>query len=143
MKSAVIDASVAVKYVFQEPYSEQAAALIDNATYLHAPAHWLAEAATGLWSKVAIHRTLPAADLQPRLAFLASLPVVTAQLTALIVPAAALSLDLRLTLYDTLYLALAERQNAPLVSDDRKLIDAARQQARFKNLVVWIGDLAP
>ena len=133
MRTAVIDASVALKYVFEEPHSDRAAMLIDTAAQLYAPAHWMAEAATGLWSKVAFHRTLAAADLQPRLAFLASLPIVTTELAKLIVPAAALSL----------HLALAERTGAPLVSDDRKLIDTAVQDARFKDLVVWIGDFAP
>jgi predicted nucleic acid-binding protein len=50
------------------------------------------------------------------------------------------AVDLRLTVYDTLYLALAERLNIPLVTADRKLYDRASSAARDSGLVRWIAD---
>lgn len=87
-----------------------------------------------------VHRMLSTGDLRPHLAFLASLPVIVTQLCELIGPAASLSPEVRLTLHDTLYLALAEQQGVPLVSADQTLIDAARKQTRLRDLLVWIGD---
>ena len=45
----VVDASVALKWVFDEPESEAAVALRDEE--LVAPALWLAEAANALWRR--------------------------------------------------------------------------------------------
>jgi predicted nucleic acid-binding protein len=142
VKTAILDASIAVKAVVQEPHSRNTLTLLRTAQTLHAPAHWLAEAANALWAKVSIHKTLHPDELPPRLAFLAGMPVMVAQLPELIGPAAAIALDLRLTVYDALYLALAQRLDAPLVSDDRKLLAAAARDTRFSQLAVWIGDVS-
>jgi hypothetical protein len=39
---------------------------------------------------------------------------------------------LGITIYDSLYLALAERQDATLVTDDRRLLQAARRDERLR-----------
>ena len=143
MKAAVLDASIAVKIVTQEDYSEKADLLIRNVQALHAPAHWLAEAANVLWAKVAIRRTLAPELLVARLDFLVKLTVETTPLAVLVVPAGEIAMELNVSVYDALYLALTERISAPLVSDDRKLISAATRTARFRQNVIWIGDFAP
>jgi predicted nucleic acid-binding protein len=140
MRGAVIDASLAVKWVVAEEDSDRALVILRGVETLHAPAHWLAEAGTALWAKAAIHRLLSAAELQERLAFLASLPVAAAPLPGLIGAAGALALDLHLTVYDTLYLALAERLDLPLVTADRKLHERVASEARLAGLIRWIGD---
>jgi predicted nucleic acid-binding protein len=40
--------------------------------------------------------------------------------------AAAMAIDLRHPIYDCFYLALAERERAPLISTDKRLLAAAR-----------------
>ena len=47
MIAAVVDASVAVKWVVEEP--DSAAAGVLAGPLLHAPAHWLAKAANVVW----------------------------------------------------------------------------------------------
>jgi predicted nucleic acid-binding protein len=65
LKEAVVDASVAVKWVVEEKHSAQATLLL-NYDALHAPAHWRAEAANALWAKV-FRGDLTAADAEERL----------------------------------------------------------------------------
>ena len=141
MRVAVIDASIAVKAATLEDYSPNTLVLLRTVPVLHAPAHWLAEAANTLWAKVAVRKTLEPHLFAARLDFLSSMPVARAPLQGLLTQAGAIALELRVTIYDALYLALAERLRAPLVSDDRKLIKAASANARFADLVVWIADI--
>lgn len=141
MKAVVIDASVAIKWVYDEADSDRALCLLHDVPSLHAPAHWLAEAATGLWSKSAIHALLTPVEFEQRLAFLASLPVVLAPLGGLVAAAGRIALDLRLTVYDTLYLALAEQLDLPFVTADRRLFQRAAAEPRFVTRLVWIGDV--
>jgi predicted nucleic acid-binding protein len=42
LRAVTLDASVAVKWVIDEPYSEQALLLLSEGVKLHAPGHWLA-----------------------------------------------------------------------------------------------------
>ena len=55
--SVVIDASVALKWVFDEPDSEAAEALRNEE--LIAPALWLAEAGNALWRRLSAARSPP------------------------------------------------------------------------------------
>lgn len=139
MKAAVVDASVAVKWVIAEAHSDRALLVLRQAMTLHAPSHWLAEAANALWAKVSVHHVLSAAEMRTRLGFLSSLPIIVAPLPDLVGMAGDLSLDLGLTVYDTLYLALAEKVGAPLITADRKLHE--RASARFAGRLCWIGDV--
>ena len=140
MKAAIVDASVAVKIVTQEDHSDRADALIRNVPALHAPAHWLAEASNVLWAKVAIRRTLAPELLMARLNFLVRLAIETTPLSALAIPAGAIAMELNVSVYDALYLALVERLDAPLISDDRKLIAVAQKTTRFEKKIIWIGN---
>lgn len=139
MKAVVIDASVAVKWVFDEPNSDAAHRLLRDCEFLHAPAHWLAEAATALWAKSALHRVLSRSESLARIEFLAGLPVRVAPLHEIIVRAGDMAHELTLTVYDTLYLALAERLGLTCVTADRKLFDCAARVPALGALVRWIG----
>ena len=58
MKIAVVDASVAVKWVVDEEDADSAAWLLLNAGTLIAPAHWLAEATNALWTSCTLRGEL-------------------------------------------------------------------------------------
>jgi predicted nucleic acid-binding protein len=134
----VVDASVAIKWVLTEPFEREARALAESGENLIAP-DWIAgEVASVLW------KWDRRGDLRPgeATAFLneilagpldlhASLPEVPRALT--------LALELGHSVYDCVYLALAEREGADLVTADRKFFDrgkASKHRARF----AWIGD---
>ncbi len=141
MKAAVLDASVAAKWVLPEPHADRALALLRTVQTLHAPAHWMAEAANALWARVVIRRELGADEIRPRIAFLVGAPVQVTALSDILTEATALALELRSTVYDALYVALAEKLDLPLITADRKLCERAAAMPRFAERVVWIGDL--
>jgi predicted nucleic acid-binding protein len=120
VEEAVIDASVAIKWVVAEPLSEQAISLLEG-TRMSAPAHWQAEAVNGIWGWV--HRGgISAEDAEERASRLLTAPVAIAPLGPLLGRALKLSIALGLTIYDSLYIALAEERGIPLVTNDRKLL---------------------
>lgn len=120
MRAAVIDASVATKWVAPEPFSDQAKLLL-NGTEMCAPAHWQAEVVNALWSKVH-HGEWSASFATERASALMRAPVEAVPLPALIDRALKHSIALRITIYDSLYVALAEMRRIPLVTADGKLL---------------------
>ena len=125
---AVVDASVAVKWLFTEDGTAEARQLLARRITLHAPDFILIEAANVIWKKT---RRREAADAQPYLRELARLGdlVALAPAAELVIHAAAISLRIDHPVYDCLYLACAEVEEAPLVTADRRLRDAARNRA--------------
>ncbi len=117
----VVDASVAVKWFIQEPDRPAARRLLEPDSRLVAPDLIVAEVASAVWKRVV------AGEGDPRQAPLmaASLPRFFARLLPL-APLAARALEiasaLRHPVYDCFYLALAEREEATLVTADRRLI---------------------
>lgn len=140
MKAAVVDASVAIKWVVDEEFSEQAGALLTG-TALCAPAHWQAEAMNGIWGYVRRGR-ISAADARLRAAAMINAPVEPVPLAALLDRAFELALTLRLTVYDALYVALARARSIPLVSDDRKLLQRMKGEPTLATLARPLAELS-
>jgi predicted nucleic acid-binding protein len=135
----VVDAAVAVKWVIAEDHAEAALHLLEPGHSLSAPAHWLAEAGNALWA--ACRRgELSEHQAQARIVALAEAPVAAAPLAPLAAAALTIALRLRVTPCDALYLALAERQDATLVTADRRLFDAARGDRQLRGRVRWVGE---
>ena len=138
MSRFVVDASVAAKWVIEEAFSAESASLLAG-DELVAPDHWLAEAANVLWSKV-YRGELATMDATERLAVLLRAPVAGVPLAGLAEPAFAIAAAHRVTVYDALYLALAQRQQAPFVTADLKLVKRlARSDLAARML--YVGDL--
>jgi predicted nucleic acid-binding protein len=137
--NVVVDASVAVKWVVAENDAEAALRLLDGRRDLFAPAHWLAEAANALWA--ACRRgELSEQQAHARVIALTEAPVAVVPLAQLAAAAMTIALRLGLTLYDALYLAVAEQQDATLVTADRRLFDAARRDKDLRARVRWIAN---
>ena len=138
IKAAVVDASVAVKWVVPENGSDRARLLAQ--TKLEAPDLLSVECANILWKKVRLgHLTRrEAADC---LRLLLGMPVAVAASRELLDSALRLSLELDHPVYDCLYLALALQRRFPLVTADEKLAKAARKQRNLAASVVLLSDL--
>jgi predicted nucleic acid-binding protein len=120
LRAAVIDASVAIKWVAPEDFSTQALSLL-NGPQLFAPAHWLSEAVNGVWGK--FHRGQWSAPVtRARAAALMQAPIKPVALPELMERAIERAITLRLTVYDSLYISLAEARGIPLITDDGKLL---------------------
>jgi len=120
----VVDASVAVKWVLDEPATERAVALRESDRDLIAPSLIHAEIGSALWRAVLRGDVAaPAASnaLKAAVAHYARIIV----LQELAVGALELATQLRHPIYDCFYLALAQRERCVLVTADRRLLNAA------------------
>jgi predicted nucleic acid-binding protein len=133
---AVIDASVAVKWVVPETDSDRAAALA--AYRLSAPDLLDAECANVLWVKVT-RGELSEADALTRIARLIAAPVDRVPCRELAAAALKLSIDLGHPAYDCLYLALAIRAAVPLVTADVKFLKAVVSHPYLASHIVGLG----
>lgn len=102
MDAAVVDASVAVKWVVQEEGSEAAASLIG--LELTAPTLFIVECANALWAKSRRGELAPE-EMGGRIALLQNAPVELVPSESLIEEATELALRLKHPVYDCIYLA--------------------------------------
>ena len=132
----VVDASVVIKWVVDEPGSADALTLLTAHTLI-APDLVLPECANILWKKVRrrersaeealfASRLIEAADLQLR------------ELLPLFGPSVELAAELDHPAYDCTYLALALQEQLQFVTADESLVRKLRQhdQARFRDLAL-------
>lgn len=131
--AAVVDASVALKWVLNEAGSDWSRGLATGGTRLVAPALLWTECANGLWR---IARASPPGALDAADAFevIAAMPVRIVEV-GLPLQATALRLGVRLDhpVYDCLYLALALSEGVPLATAD----------TRFLRVIARAGILPP
>jgi predicted nucleic acid-binding protein len=138
MEAAIVDASVAVKWLVQEPGSEQARLL--SRARLEAPDLLPVECANILWKKVRV-RDLSREEALARLQLLLQAPVSLAVSRILLEPAIEISFDLRHPVYDCVYLALALQRQVPLVTADERLVAAVRKLPRLAAHVILLASL--
>ena len=124
--SLVVDASVAAKWVLPEPDFSQAERLRQSGEALIAPTLVLAEIGNAVWKR-AIRGELTAADAESAVRLAAVLFSSLLPMEQLAIRANALAIGLRHPIYDCFYLALAEREDATLVTADARLIVAAKK----------------
>jgi predicted nucleic acid-binding protein len=139
IEAAVVDASVAVKWVVEESGSDLARSL--SIAKLEAPDLLLVECANILWKKVRIG-DLTRQDAKGRLGVLQHAPVKYTAGRELLASAMDVSFELQYPIYDCLYVALAMRREIPLVTADERLTRAARKLRKFVGQVVLLAELA-
>lgn len=117
----VIDASVALKWVLNEPDKDAADALMRDD--LFAPDLLRIEAANALW---AIQRRggMTADEVQNRLALLVASPVRFSSYPDDVDEALSIACRLKHPVYDCVYLALAIRERATMVTADKRFLAA-------------------
>ena len=140
MRAVVVDASVAVKWVVEEAHSDKAAVLLAYDA-MHAPDHWQAEAVNVLWAK-AFRGDLSMAEAEERMTVLMRAPVISSPIAGLMARAFAISAARQVTIYDSLYVALAEKLDVPMVTADERLVRSLASDAALGGRMVWLGDLA-
>lgn len=134
--SIVIDASVALKWVLDEPGGDAADALLDEE--LIAPALWLLEAANALWRR-SQRGELTADEARERLEELYNAPVATTAIADDLPAAADLAGRLGHPVYDCLYLAVALRENTYVVTADVRFHAIVDTYATLKGAVRLLG----
>lgn len=141
MSGFVVDASVAVKWLVDEPLSAQAAKLLDDDLPLAAPELIYAEAANALWA-IARRGNIDADDVREALDLLADAPLaVPSSMKQLMAAAARLAIDLDHPVYDCMYLALAIQEQRPVITADRRFSNALRDHPYLSRQVIALEDL--
>lgn len=118
----VLDASVLVKLVTEEPGSDAARALLAKEADLSMPQLAVLEVASALSKKVRYHG-LPIEQAQQALATLTGFGIDTVPDSGLIERAMMLSVEMGHAIQDCMYLALAEAFHGQLITADRKFSD--------------------
>ncbi|MDE0704205.1 MAG: type II toxin-antitoxin system VapC family toxin [Rhodospirillaceae bacterium] len=136
----VVDASVAVKWLVAEDDADVAEALATGGHDLHAPRLMASEVANALWRKAR------AGEIERRAAgiLLANLPDIPLHWSAdefVSADAVRLALALDHPVYDCVYLALAHRIDARVVTADRRFTTAVAQ-TEHGEAVMTIADCA-
>jgi predicted nucleic acid-binding protein len=123
----VIDASVAIKWVVEEPGTAEALAL--RRARLHAPDLLVAECANILWKKVRLGQLTPEeASLAAQLLERADMEL--APMRKLMREATALAIEFEHPAYDFVYLCLALSKGCAFVTADERLLRKLAQAAR-------------
>jgi predicted nucleic acid-binding protein len=138
MKHFVIDASVLVKLFFEEEHSRASVHYVENASELLAPDLIWVETANVVWKRLR-RGEVAAEDAGELVQEMLRLPILTSASFELVSPAMALAADTGRTVYDCLYLALAIRENVPLLTGDERLVNALRT-GPFARRIVFVGD---
>lgn len=122
--SLIVDASVAAKWVAEEPGSDRARAVF-LADECWAPALIMAEVGNALWKKHRARRL----SVEQAVAALQALPerMRLFDNTALASRAFTFATELDHPVYDCFYLALAERERCALVTADARLLAATKR----------------
>jgi len=132
----VVDASVAVKWVLNEPRTEAALALRDE--QLIAPALWLSEAANALWRHVRLAE-MTSDEAFTRMDELENAPVASFAIEPHVARALEIATQINHPVYDCFYLALALREGIMLVTDDRRFAAAAATRPELAVQVRLLG----
>ncbi len=141
MTGYVVDASVAVKWLVNEAFSEEAASLLDNRTTLIAPELLFAEAANALWA-LCRRGDIAKEDFAEAEDVLKAAPVaVPHSMRQLAASAARLAVDLGHPAYDCFYLALAVHEQYPVITADRRIYDVVRKHPYLSDRIVHVESL--
>lgn len=136
----VIDASVAVKWLVAEEWSDVAALLrndVESAgNTIVCPPHFRGKVANAVYQQLR-RRALIVVEAEQAIAILNGINVTTFAAPDLYDQAFALALRYQLaTIYDALYVAVAQELQVPLWTDDRRLLNALGGDFPY---VRWIG----
>jgi predicted nucleic acid-binding protein len=133
------DASVGIKWYVPEPESSEAARLLDSRFDLHIPTYFFTEVASVLQRKVAVERTLSAAEALSAFQLLQKVPMTIHATESLLEPAFRHGVRYRRPVYDSLYLVLAAVLGGSVVTADRRLYNGVHG-GPLDHLVLWVSD---
>lgn len=135
----VVDASVAVKWVIAEEHSPLAEALVGR--QMIAPSLLLIECGNALLRRARMG-DLPADTIVGKVGALRIAPMRLVPAEQHLVAAIALATQLRHSLYDCLYLALALVERVQLITADRRFVERVRRDGRLAGSVILLAETA-
>lgn len=136
MKKLVVDASVAIKWFIPEIHSDTASLISADTHALLAPDLLSAEFGNILWKKIRLKEIshLIAKDI---LKIFAAMPIQHHSSLSCLPSALEIAHKLNVTIYDALYLALAEQENCQMITADLKFFNSITRSPLKKN-ICWV-----
>ena len=128
MADFIIDTSVVMKHFLNKEFTENADRLFDrlgDGVSRYIPSFCLVECTNVLWARVRFD-SMPEREALILLEDLANLPFAITPIEDLLPRALQIGLAHQLPIYDSVYIALAEKYNYPLISADAKQTAAAK-----------------
>lgn len=137
----VVDATLGVKLVRPEEFSERAQAVFDQIqadppARLYVPDLFYVECTNTLWKHVR-QFGYPRADARRDVRNLRSLALRVVSTADLMEPALDIASNWEVSAYDACYVALSDLTSSPLVTADKRLV---RKLAGSRHDVRWLGD---
>jgi predicted nucleic acid-binding protein len=139
MKGIVVDGSVAVKWLVPEQHAVAALRLLNENSGLGAPDIILAEVGNVLWKKWRRGEIEPDAVPEMMMDF-RKIPLHLFDTDYLFMDAWDIAKNYSRSFYDSLYVALAVRNNCRMVTADLKLYNALKATS-LKKHILWIEDI--
>lgn len=139
MRTIIVDASVAVKWFLPEEGAAEAKSLLNGTFRLLAPDLLWIEVGSVAW-KIARRGDLTPAEAEQIVRDAAAFPVEIVESLPLLPSAIRIATEADRSIYDSLYVALAARERASVVTADDRLANALRH-TDWSSLVTRIGDL--
>lgn len=129
MTISVLDASVGIKQFIPDPLSPKVdrlfTLLVSSQIEIFVPDLFYIESANILWKYVRAS-LYPVANIEGNLNTLKALPLRVVSTVDLMQEAVNIGLNYGITAYDGCYVALSEQVNAPLLTLDKKLVNALK-----------------
>ena len=139
MRSLVVDASVAVKWFLPEVHSEAAMRVLSLGAPLLIPDLLYAEVGNIVWKRVRMGE-ITKEEAATLLQTLGDLPLAVLPTWPFALSALEIACATGRTVYDSLYVALAVRENARLVTADERLYNALKD-GPLQTYLCWIETL--
>jgi predicted nucleic acid-binding protein len=139
MTQLVVDASIAIKWVLWEDHAMAARHVLSTREMLAPHLLW-AEVGNAIWKRQR-RRESSLEEACRQLSDVRELPVRTFSHWPLMPTALDLAMSLGQTVYDCLYLALAEEEDCVVVTADRRFHRVVAESV-WADRVVWIEDMA-
>ncbi len=127
MTEYVVDASVVIQVLIQDTHTKHARALFGQlpGDELYVPEFCFSECTNVLWKQVRFHGMTPN-DADSQVTALLALPIKSTSVKSLLPRALKIGLLYQLAIYDSLYIALAEKLGYPLITIDGRQAQAAQ-----------------
>lgn len=129
----VVDATVVIGHLIDDPFTPHARVLfrqLNKTVILHIPEFFLLECANVLWKRVRFYDMQPG-QAEMLLKGLTALPLIATSVKPLLQRALAIGLKHQLAAYDSLYIALAESLDCPLIT-----VDSRQEAAEAEGIVL-------
>lgn len=130
MTEYVVDASVVIQRLIRDNYSENVQALfrkLMGSDELIVPEFCVLECTNVLWKQVRFHQ-MPQSKAELLVTDLVALPLKIVPASGLMLRGLQIGLAYQLAVYDSIYIALAEQLQLPLISVDIRQTEAALKE---------------